>query len=92
MRIFMILLRFVCYTALVIMLFGAIALFAPFIFGFCRNASGGIIKCTDPTYRWWFETGFTIVMMGVFTGVPGLLALGGVVFSVVDLWRRSRRD
>ncbi len=81
----MLLLRVICYAALAIVVFGAIALFAPFILGLCQNASGGTIKCTDPTYRWFFETGFTIVMMSIFTGVPSLLALGGIGFAIRDV-------
>ncbi len=87
----MLVLRVACYAALATMVFGGVALFAPFVFDLCRNASGGVVKCTDPTYRWFFETGFVIVMMGIFTGLPGLLALGGVAFAVRDLWpRRSQ--
>ncbi|MEQ8825525.1 MAG: hypothetical protein RIC14_14245 [Filomicrobium sp.] len=91
MRIIMPLLRVLCYLALAVMLFGAIALFGPFLLGVCEDASSGTVKCTDPTYRWFFETGFMIVMMGIFTGLPSLLALGGIVFSVIDLRRWLRR-
>ncbi len=92
MHIFMFLLRALCYLALAVMLFGVIALFAPSMLGVCQNAPGASVKCTDPAYRWFFETGFTIVMLGIFTGVPTLLALGGLVFSVVDLRNWSRRS
>lgn len=87
MRTLIILLRILCYVALAVMLFGALCLFGPLLLGLCEDTSGGTVKCTDPTYRWFFETGFMIVMMGIFTGLPSLLALGGLVFSLVDLRR-----
>ena len=91
LRLLTAILRVVCYAALVTMLFGVVSLFLPFALEYCKNASGGIVKCTSPSYRWYFETGFTIVMMGVFTGLPALLAFGGLIFLFFDVRNWNKR-
>ena len=70
---------------------GIICLLVPFMLGLCRNTSGGTISCTDPFYRQVFEFGFGVVLMSIFTGVPALLALAGLVFAALDLTRYFRR-
>ena len=78
-------LRILCYLALVIVLAGFVSLVFPFVTDNCANQSGGTVSCTNPFYRDMFEFGFTVVMFSIFTGLPGLLALGGIVFLVKDL-------
>lgn len=78
-------LRFLCYTALVIVLIGLLSLVLPFAFDLCSTQSGGIVNCTSELYRKFYEFGFTVVMMSIFTGVPGILAIGGVVFLFKDI-------
>lgn len=90
-RIFWIIVRVLCYGALVIVAAGAAGLFAPFMLDWCQNQSGGTIKCTSPFYRQIYEFGFTVVMMSIFTGVPALLALGGIFFTLIDLFRIGRK-
>ena len=80
LRVLSAILRVAYYIALANMLFGIVALFLPFAREHCTNASCGIVKCTSPTHWWFFETGFTIVMMGVFAGLPTPLGLGGLAF------------
>ncbi len=79
--------RVVCYAALALVIAGAIALVAPFALGLCWNKSGGIIACSAPAYRQVYEFGFSVVLMAIFTGFPALLAIGGLVFSVIDVRR-----
>lgn len=83
-------LRVVCYLALVIMVAGFLSLVGPFVLNLCREAGGGQIACDAPVYRDVYEFGFMVVMMGVFTGLPALLAMGGVGFGVYDLFFRRR--
>lgn len=71
-----------CYLALIIVITGGAALFLPFIFDLCQNQSGGTVGCDAPIYRSIYEYGFTIVMMSVFTGIPILLALIGLVLLI----------
>lgn len=78
--------KLICYVALIVVTFGALSLFLPFILDMCSNASGGTIACTSPTARSFYELGFTITMMAVFTGLPLLLALFGLIFFIKDLF------
>lgn len=81
--------KFVCYVALAIVFAGVASLFVPSMLGLCSHASGGTLKCNDPMYHRIFEFGYTVVMLTVFTGIPGLLAMGGLVFLIRDVfWRR----
>ena len=88
-KVFWWLLKAICYVALVVVAAGAISLFVPPWLELCSPLGGGTVKCTEPFYRSVYEFGFTVVMLTVFTGLPGLLALGGVVFLIRDVfWRR----
>lgn len=81
--------RIVCYAALAIVVAGAAGLFAPLALDLCANRPGSTAKCVAPIFRIIHEFGYTVILVTVFTGLPGLLALGGVVFLVRDVfWRR----
>ena len=81
--------KVICYVALAVVLAGVISLFAPPMLELCSPLGGGTVKCTAPIYRSFYEFGFTVVMLTVFTGIPGLLALAGLVFLIRDVfWRR----
>ena len=82
-------LRVVCYLALAIVAAGIISLSGVFALDLCKQ-SGGTVTCSDPFYRKMYEFGFTVVLMSVFTGLPALLAIGGLVFAVRDIFWRSR--
>ena len=82
--------RIICYAALAMVIIGSISLFVPFALDLCSNQSGGTVKCTAPFYRGVFEFGFVTVMMSVFTGIPTLLALGGIGFLIKDVFWRKR--
>lgn len=84
-RVFVRILRIVCYLALVIVLAGIVSLIWPFATDHCSNQSGATVSCTSTLYQTMYEFGFTVVMMAIFTGLPALLALGGVVFLVKDI-------
>lgn len=79
----------ICYFALLIMLSGALALFLPFILDACKNKTGGTIACNPPFWRPIFEYGFTITLMGVYTGLPLALAIAGLIFAIRDLFFRK---
>jgi len=85
--------RVVCYGALILVVAGAISLFAPFLLDLCAQPSGGTVTCADPFYRSIYEFGFTVVLMSVFTGAPALLAFAGLVFLIKDIfWQRRGSD
>lgn len=88
-KVLWVILKVMCYGALAFVVVGFISLVAPSMLGLCDEPVGTTIKCSDPLYRSIFEFGFTVVMLTVFTGLPGLLALGGVGFLIRDVfWRR----
>lgn len=92
-KVFWGIVRLVCYAALILVLAGAASLFGPFLLDLCSQQSGGTVACVDPFYRSVFEFGYTVVLMTVFTGLPGLLALGGLFFFIRDVfWRRNRME
>lgn len=91
LRLFMIIARVVCYMVMIIVVAGIFSLFVPFMLGLCRNTPGGTVSCADPFYRQVFEFGFGVVLMSIFTGIPALLALAGVVFAALDLTQYFRR-
>ena len=81
--------KFICYAALALVVTGAISLFAPPMLELCSPLGGGTVTCTAPIYRSFYEFGFTVAMLNAFTGIPGLLAIAGLVFLIRDMfWRR----
>ncbi len=83
--------RLICYVALAVVLSGFAALALVSLLGACPNLSTGSVSCTSPFYQSVAEYGISIVLVTVFTGLPGLLAIAGAVFAIrkVYLWRTS---
>ena len=84
-------LKIISYLALAILLFGAISFFIPFLLDLCRNAPAATVSCDAPIYRTFYELGFTILMLAVFTGLPTLLALCGLYFLVKDCFLQQNK-
>lgn len=83
------LLRILCYVSLAVVMFGILSLFVPVSMGACQTSSGSI-DCISPVYQKLNELGYGIVLATVFTGLPGLLAMGGIYFLVSDI-RHARK-
>lgn len=84
------LLRFVCLAALVVGLVAVCGLVLPFTFDVCHDGGAGQIVCDRPIYRTAFDTGFAIVMFGVYTGLPAILAVAGMLFLLGSVFNLRR--
>ncbi len=87
----MLILRFVCYLTLatVILSFTLIAVL-PAV-GACSSITTGGISCSSPLSKELAEIGLGMVLLTVFTGVPALFAMAGVIFSLHDIYLWSMR-
>jgi hypothetical protein len=83
--------KILCYLALACELAAIACLALVTELGVCPRLDEGGIECVSPIYESIASFGTAVVLMTVFTGLPGLLALGGIVFLVVGLVRRRRR-
>jgi hypothetical protein len=92
MRILAILLKLICYAALAFVAAGIAALVFVSQMGGCPRLDEGSVQCISPFYESLGSYGLGIVMVSAFTGLPALLAIGGLVFLIRDLmrWRAAR--
>jgi hypothetical protein len=93
-RIFFLLLRIVCYFSLALVVAGIASLALVSAQNACPRLDTGAIQCVAPGYKALAEFGMSVVLFTVFTGLPALLAMGGLAYLVRDtLWFiRRRRD
>jgi hypothetical protein len=87
---FFVLLRLICYPALLIVLAGVVALIVVSMNGDCPNMSERAIRCANPRSQGLADFGMAVVLASAFTGIPLLGAMGGIVFLIRDI-RRLRR-
>ncbi|MEM7426180.1 MAG: hypothetical protein AAF441_08790 [Pseudomonadota bacterium] len=80
--------RWVCYAALIIVAGAFVLMIALGSSELCSSLSTGSIRCSSPTAQTLAELSFGIVLISVFTGIPTLFALLGVVFLIRALWLR----
>jgi len=88
-KAFGILARVLCYPSLVIVV-GALVTIQLLLGGACPVIHTGAVICNDPQSREWANLALSVMLLTFFTGVPALLALGGLVFLVRDVWRLLR--
>lgn len=81
----------ICYLALAIVLSGIAAILIVEGFSLCRALDDPARQCSSAFGSALVTWGTGVLMLTVFTGLPALLALLGIVFLVRDLWRRFRR-
>src|ERR1700724_2357050 len=93
MRLLILLLKLVCYVALGLVLAGIAALVFVTKMGLCPRLDEGAVECVSPFAESLGNFGLGVVLVTAFTGLPGLLAIAGLVILIRDLlrWRRSRR-
>ena len=87
------LLRLICYGALVIVLAGLASLVFVTEMGVCPSLDESQIACSAPFYERIASFGMSVVLISVFTGLPGLLAIAGLVmlgYDVGNLLSRSK--
>ena len=85
--------RVLCYGALVFVLAGFGSLILVSVLDVCPVLNEGGIRCNTPLYQSIAEFGVTAMLLTVFTGLPGLLAMGGAFFLFRGIlrWARGRR-
>jgi len=93
MKLFLRLVRFLCYMALVVLIGGFVSLFLLPAIGVCSTVSMSSISCSTPFYKSIAELGVTVVILTAFTGIPLLLAGAGLIFLLYDvfLWNHARK-
>lgn len=90
-KLFVGLLRVLCYLGLVFVLSGVAAWAAAQ--GHCPRFDSGAVSCDSAEMQNLAEWAMSVILISVFTGVPLLLALGGLIFAMIDglrWWRRRR--
>lgn len=90
----MLVLRLICYLTLAAVISSFAALVILTQTGACSSITTGGITCDTPLAKELAGLGLGIVLLTVFTGVPALLAMAGVVFLLYDifLWRARRNS
>ncbi len=90
-RVLFLLLRILCYAALLIVVvgFGSVILLS--VTDACSRIDTGAIVCSSESYKQIGEFGMGVMLVTAFTGLPMLLALGGVFFLLrkIYLWWRA---
>lgn len=89
-KLLLILLRLVCYAGAAFLISGVVALVA--VQGHCSRFDTGSVVCNPAWAQQWAEYAMGVTLITAFTGVPLLLTLGALIFSVRDVlaWRRRR--
>jgi hypothetical protein len=90
-RILLVALKIVCYLGLAFVLAGIGSLVLVSRLGVCPQLNEGGVSCTTPLYESIAGFGMGVMLITAFGVVPALLALGGLVYLVRDLWRWRRR-
>lgn len=89
---FLRILRFVCYAALVIVGGATLVAVLNETFAICPGFSANTgISCGGAWHEGLFNFAMGIVMMSLLTLVPAVLAIAGLIFALIDLvrWRRK---
>jgi hypothetical protein len=85
------LLRLICYPALLVGLAAGLALLVIFVNGECSPPIAMAVTCTTKFSQALGEFGLAVSVFALETGVPIVLAAGGLIFLLRDLrrWGRS---
>lgn len=90
-RLLMLLLRAICYLCLAAVIFGFGSLIVFSFSGLCPKLDAGGVWCATDWLTSTAEIGLGIVIVTVFTGFPGLFAIGGLIFAFRDFRRFLRQ-
>ena len=91
-KIFRMLLRLLCYAGLLLVATGFAALYVAH--GDCPRLDTGAVICNTAASQELGNFALSVMLISFFTGVPLVLALGGLIYLFVDLralWRRRSR-
>ena len=84
-------LRIVCYLALALIAGSIVALMVVGTFGNCAQG-GESFDCASPFMQGLGNAANIVMLTSVFTGLPMLLALGGIFFLIRSGFRSFRKD
>ena len=88
--VFFLLLRLICYLTLAILLAAGVALAVVWVNGQCSAPIDMAVTCVTRFEQGLANFGLTVAVFALDTGVPIVLAVGGVIFLMRDL-RSARR-
>ena len=84
-RAFRLLFRLICYLALVLVVSGVGSLILVSKLDVCPTLNESQIQCITPFYESLGNYGMGVTLITVFTGLPGILAIVGLIFLGYDL-------
>lgn len=90
LRLLKALLEIICYLSLAIVISGILALVFVQTGGRCPQFNTGGVRCVTEFSQWMGNYAMTVTLVTAFTGFPGLLALGGLVFLFGRIRRRLK--
>lgn len=91
-RALRILARLLCYAGLLLVVAGFVALYIAQ--GDCPRLDSGAVICNTAAAQELGNFALGVMLISFFTGVPLALALGGLIYLVIDLralWKRRAR-
>ena len=89
--VFFLLLRLICYPALVMAFAAGAALIAVSVNGQCSPVSEIGMTCTTKFSQRLADFGLAVAGFVLDTGVPLVLAVGGLIFLMRDVRRKANR-
>jgi hypothetical protein len=88
--VFFLLLRLICYLSLVIMLAGGLSLIFVSLNGQCPRINSGIgVTCATRFSQRLADFGLYVMTFTLDSGFPIVLAVGGLIFFMRDVGRKS---
>ena len=89
--VFFLLLRLICYPALAIVLAAGAALIVISVNGQCPPINEAGVTCATKFSQHLADFGLTVAGFALDTGLPLVLAVGGLIFLMRDVWRKTNR-
>ena len=89
--VFFLLLRLICYPALAIVLAAGAALIVISVNGQCPPINEAGVTCATKFSQVLADFGLTVAAVALDTGVPVVLAVGGLIFLMRDVRRKTNR-
>jgi hypothetical protein len=89
--VFFLLLRLICYLALAIVLAAGAALIVISVNGQCPPINEIGVTCATKFSQHLADFGLTVASFALDTGLPLVLAVGGLIFLMRDVRRKANR-
>ena len=89
--VFFLLLRLICYLTLAIVVAAGAALIVISVNGQCPPINEAGVTCATKFSQFLADFGLTVAAVALDTGVPVVLAVGGLIFLMRDLRRKTNQ-